>query len=145
MKIKLFNFSLMNVNFVCWSFNDFIFLISTHQCFQLQNLVCDYSLLQLHKWFNIATIIFLTLLHMYKHIYAHTRKHIQINHTTIYVFLYIHKCTCTTSCLLIGLMCLWHFDSRMPRPEDIAWHKTQWKPLKCSMKAQWKNVIHDRM
>jgi hypothetical protein len=90
MTIKLFNFFVMNANFVCWSFNDFIFLINMHQCFQLQKLVCEYNKLQLHNWFNIATIIILTLLHMYKHIYAHTHKHIQINHTTIYVFLYTY-------------------------------------------------------
>jgi len=55
--------------------------------------------LQSHKWFNIATIIILMLLHMYKHVYAHTHKHIQINHTIIYEFVYIYKCTCTTSYL----------------------------------------------
>jgi hypothetical protein len=41
--------------------------------------------------FNIATIIILTLLPMYKHIYAHTHKHIQINHTIIYACVYLHN------------------------------------------------------
>jgi hypothetical protein len=71
--------------YVHWSINDVTVLISTHQCFQLQNLLCDYNKLQSHKWFNIAIIIILVLLHMYKNIYAHTHKHIQINHTIIYV------------------------------------------------------------
>ncbi len=34
-------------------------------------------------------------------------KHIQINHTIIYVFVYIHKCTYTMSYLLAGLACFW--------------------------------------
>ncbi len=37
---------------------------------------------------------------------ARTHKHIQINHKIIYVFIYIHKCTCTTSYLLAGPTCL---------------------------------------
>ncbi len=60
--------------YVHWSINDVTFLISTHQCFQLQNLLCDYNKLQSHKWFNIAIIIIL-LLHMYKkymHIHTNT-------------------------------------------------------------------------
>jgi len=73
---KLFNFHLMNAHFVHWSFNDFIFLINMHQCFQLQNILCDFNKLQSNKWIKIATIIFLMWLHMYKHIYAHTFKQI---------------------------------------------------------------------
>jgi hypothetical protein len=96
----------MNVHFVCWSFHDLTFKTSVHQCFQLQNLLCDYNKLQSHKWLNIASIIILTLLHMYKHIYAHTHKQLQINHTIIYEFVYIHKCTCTTSYLPMCLWCL---------------------------------------
>jgi hypothetical protein len=44
---------------------------------------------------------------IWQHINAHTHKHIQINQKIIYIFVYIHKCTCTTSYLLVGPMCLW--------------------------------------
>jgi hypothetical protein len=43
---------------------------------------------------------------MYKHVYAHTHKHIEINHTKKFEFVYIHKCTCTTSYLPTCLWCL---------------------------------------
>jgi uncharacterized protein YerC len=64
----------MNVHFVHLLCNVFIFLINTHGCFQLQNLLCEYNKLQSHKRFNIAITMILTLLHMYKHIYAHTQN-----------------------------------------------------------------------
>ncbi len=40
----------------------------------------------------------------------HIHKQIQVNHTIIYVFLYIHKCKCTTFYLLVRAKCLWHLD-----------------------------------
>ncbi len=104
---KLFSFNSMNVYFVHWLFNDFIFLINnTNQCFQLQNLLCECNRLYSHKWFNIVIIIILTILHMYKHMYAHIDKSLTHTHIFIY-FVYMHKCTCTTSYLLVGPMCWW--------------------------------------
>ncbi len=38
----------------------------------------------------------------------HIHKQIQVSHTIIYVFLYIHKCKCTTFYLLVRPTCLWH-------------------------------------
>jgi len=102
---KKSNFRSMDVHFVSWSFNDFTFKLV---CINVFNCKIYYvtNKLQSHKWFNIATIIILMLLHMDKHVYAHTHKQIQINHIIIYEFVYIHKCTCTTSYLPACLWCL---------------------------------------
>ncbi len=82
--------------------------------------------------------------HVQTHICTYTQTHTNKSHNNICIFIHT-PCTCTTSCLLVGQVCLWRFDSKMPQPKGIAWHKTQWKPLRRSMKAQWRNVILDGM
>jgi hypothetical protein len=94
----------MDVHFLRWLFNGFIFLINTHQCFQFQNLLCAYNKLLSHKWFNIATICYYTCINT--HMCTYTQTHSNKSQNNIYIFVYIHKWTCTTSYLLGGPACL---------------------------------------
>ncbi len=61
-----------------------------HQCFQLQNLLCDCNKLRKHKWFNIATIIILTLLHTSINTFMHIQKITYTNKSRDYIYINAH-------------------------------------------------------
>ncbi len=90
-KNKLFNFRLMNVHFLSWSFNGLIVLFNIHQCFQLQNLLRLCNKLQSHKWSNIANIVnnINIMTHVYTHVCTYTQTHTNKSQNYIYIYIYI--------------------------------------------------------